>query len=378
VFTLEALPARQGDALLLHYGTAQKPKLIVIDSGPPPVYGAAMRPALERLKEARGGSLSIRMLMVSHLDDDHVGGVVNLTGELCDQLDSGEPESWKIETFWNNTFEDLVKNQPNLGAAEASAIASSISDVLPPASLDRAGAVMASVGQGRRVRDNARRLGDVNKPFAGLVMSQKKPIPMGDGLSFVVVGPSKAHLLDLQKEWNKKVKALKSANKKVAGQAAAYLDESVYNLSSIVVLAQNAGKTMLLTGDARGDYILESLEEVGLLKKGKSMKVDVLKMPHHGSDRNVDADFFERIVADHYVFSGDGRHDNPEPETIALLVKARGKDRYTMHFTYALSEFVSDFPKAKAAKLKKLLVPGPGQKFQVVTAAPGQSIRVAL
>ena len=36
------------------------------------------------------------------------------------------------------------------------------------------------------------------------------------------------------------------------------------------------------------------------------MHVDVLKMPHHGSDRNMDRAFLERITADHYVFSGNG------------------------------------------------------------------------
>lgn len=39
---------------------------------------------------------------------------------------------------------------------------------------------------------------------------------------------------------------------------------SVANLSSVVVLAAVGKKRMLLTGDARGDKILEGLELVGL------------------------------------------------------------------------------------------------------------------
>ena len=57
------------------------------------------------------------------------------------------------------------------------------------------------------------------------------------------------------------------------------------------------------------------------------MHVDVLKVPHHGSSNNLDDDFFERIIADHYVFSGDGEHGNPERETLEMLFKARGDDR---------------------------------------------------
>jgi hypothetical protein len=41
------------------------------------------------------------------------------------------------------------------------------------------------------------------------------------------------------------------------------------------------------------------------------MHVDILKGPHHGSNRNVERIFFKRITADHYVFSGNGEHGNP-------------------------------------------------------------------
>ncbi len=80
---------------------------------------------------------------------------------------------------------------------------------------------------------------------------------------------------------------------------------------------------MLLTGDARGDKIIENLEEHGLMDDEGKIHVDLLKMPHHGSDRNVEDDFFKRVTADHYVVSGDGRHHNPELETYRMLFKAR-------------------------------------------------------
>ncbi len=73
------------------------------------------------------------------------------------------------------------------------------------------------------------------------------------------------------------------------------------------VLAKLGSKTMLLTGDARGDHILEGLREDGFLT-GRSMKVNIMKVPHHGSDRNVDSEFFRTVKADHYVISGNGKH----------------------------------------------------------------------
>src|SRR5207344_790094 len=67
--------------------------------------------------------------------------------------------------------------------------------------------------------------------------------------------------------------------------------------------------------------------------------IDLLKVPHHGSSNNLDKDFFERIIADHYVFSGDGEHGNPERESLEMLLKARGgDDDYQVHLTYPIKE----------------------------------------
>ena len=106
---------------------------------------------------------------------------------------------------------------------------------------------------------------------------------------------------------------------------AAYVDKSVPNLSSIVVLAEVGGKTMLLTGDARGDKILKGSSWWPVESRAARCNVDLLKVPHHGSANNLDNDFFERIIAKHYVFSGDGEHGNPERESLEMLLDARGR-----------------------------------------------------
>jgi hypothetical protein len=105
-----------------------------------------------------------------------------------------------------------------------------------------------------------------------------------------------------------------------------------------VLLGEVDGRRMLLTGDARGDKILRGLELVGAMPAGGSMHVDLLKVPHHGSAYNVELDFFKRITADHYVFSGNGEHGNPERETLEMLLDARGNEPSTIHFTYPIDE----------------------------------------
>jgi len=165
----------------------------------------------------------------------------------------------------------------------------------------------------------------------------KRSVDMGNGLKIRVVGPMKEELLNLQKDYDTWLKENQGVQK-VPAALASFTDESIPNLSSIVMLAEVGGKRILLTGDARGDKVLEGLELVGLLKPGGNMHVDILKMPHHGSDRNVDPVFFRRIIASHYVFSGNGEHGNPERNTLQKLLDERGVSEYLIYFTYPIND----------------------------------------
>jgi hypothetical protein len=331
VFTLEALQAGRGDSLLLHYGPASRPLLAVVDGGPAGTYRRALRPRLEELRRSRagGGPLELQLLAVSHLDDDHIRGVLDLVRGVAEEDDAGRDPRYDILALWHNTFEDVVGGEGPEGVptavetlgARGARVSATLSE---PARL-----VAASIPQGRALRDLARSLGlDGNPPFDGLVAAPEK-VDWGDGLELRVLGPDEERLQDLRDAWERDVRRRSPSEAIVA----AYLDESVYNLSSIVVLARFRGKTMLLTGDARGDDVLAGLRSAGLLRRG-SLHVDVLKLPHHGSDRNVETDFFRRIVADHYVVSGDGSHHNPEVAALRMLSESRDDDDFVLHLTY--------------------------------------------
>jgi len=208
--------------------------------------------------------------------------------------------------------------------------------------------VLASVDQGLRLGEDASKLNGINPDsfrlnpeFDGkLVMAsgKSKSISLGKGLNLTVAGPMKAELIKLQKEYDDYLKRKDKVKKKTKTLVASFTDTTAPNLSSIVVLAEVGKKKILLTGDARGDKILEGLELAKLIDKGGGMHVDILKVPHHGSDRNVDPSFFERLTADHYVFSGNGEYGNPELETFKMLLKIRGKEKYTIHLTYPVAE----------------------------------------
>jgi hypothetical protein len=349
-FSLDVRRARKGDCLVLHYGSKTNPGLGLIDGGPSQVYGPHLKPRLEQIRKSRklgpNDPLPVDFMMVSHIDDDHINGILELTKELLEAKAAKKPLPFKIQSVWHNTFDDIIGNNPKelTAAVTAQFGTASLSGEPETDGLDPDVArVLASVSQGFRLRDDLRGLKlRINPEFEGkLVIAKKKAktLDMGKGLKFTVVGPMHDEIAALQKDHDTFLKKKEKAG--TASVLAAFTDSSVANLSSVVVLAEVGKKRMLLTGDARGDKVLEGLELVGLLKNdGKStMHVDVFKGPHHGSDRNADPILFRRVTADHYVFSGNGEHGNPERETLQMLLDERGdEDDYTIHLTYPIDE----------------------------------------
>ena len=350
MFTLEALPAKHGDCLILHYGPDDDPSLILIDGGPDTVYRQVLLPRLSQIKEERSisGPLPISLAMVSHIDDDHINGLLDLTDALVDDLDNERPRRFDIVSLWHNSFDDIIGGALPDTASAAATVARALPQFVPPEARDFEGAVLASVAQGQRLRDNARRLNlmPVNPPFEGLIRAdQTGPIEWEKELHLHVVAPSAQRLRNLQDKWDEHLK--KQQNKKEAA-IAAYRDNSPYNLSSIVVLASHEGRRMLLTGDARGDDILQGLAAEGLLDADGRIHVELLKVPHHGSQNNVEPEFFRRVTADHYVVSGDrDRHPNPHPEAMTWLRDARGDDDYVVWLTYDLPAITEIFPRGR-------------------------------
>ena len=360
---LEALNAKFGDALLLSYKDGKKQRLWIIDGGPAGTWKPYLKPRLDQLRGAKAG-LVADVAMLSHVDDDHVNGMLAMTKDMA----GGRLQTLDVRRFWHNSFTDLVGSEASVESgmatlAGAVASAKAATAAFEPTSqiegkkLDgRETAVLASINQGRELRDYLEQLQlSGNDPFGGLLSSKsgKKKI---DGAQVTVVGPIKSRLDKFRQKW-------KDAVGKPAALVALFsdkLDESPTNLSSIVMLVEVNGSKILLTGDARGDDIVQGFKEAGLAGK-LPMKLDILKMPHHGSWRNITEKFLKSFPARHYIFSADGKHGNPDPPTIKALVDVRGKDTYTMHFTNK----VSGLP-ALLTKLSK------GKNFDYVFRDPSQ------
>jgi hypothetical protein len=355
MFKLEALPARHGDCLLLQWGSQEDRRVAVIDGGPNGTYNAVLKPRLARLAEELGvDRVPLDMMMLSHIDDDHINGLL----ALADNIEEGGAPA-EVLLLWHNSLEGLLEGKlpvPENTPATASVMASF-------GTTSRGGdewsqKVLASVPQGQHLHAFAQRQGldtTMNDPFHPLVMRRdgQKPADI-EGLELTVVAPDEQAVENLRKAWKKHRKE---------GITAAYDDRSPYNLSSIVVVAKFDGRSMLLTGDALGNEIMEGLEKNGLMEAGGKVEFDLIKLPHHGSQNNLASDFFERVKAPVYVVSGDNvKFPNPHPNTMNWLKQARGDDDYLIYCTY-------DLPYMREIFGDRLRVPTPGEVGVAVTLA---------
>lgn len=357
LFTLEALNASEGDCLLLSYGSSKRPKFVLIDGGPSKTYNDSLLPRVvelrKKLRLKSGAPLPIELLVVTHVDDDHITGVLKLTQDLRDALETKKPPLVQLNELWHNSFDDV------LGGDEIEKAIDYLSKLPTAPTAGAARRAVSSVKQGRELRDAAALLRiAVNAGFKGLIARPDDAgidVQCGDGLTLTVISPTRAELERYKAKWDAGLAAPGANRGKVA---AAQLDTKAFNLVSIAVLAEMGGKTMLLTGDARGDHLLAGLEAAGKLAPGGSMTVDVLKLPHHGSAANVTLELLRRVIADTYVVSANGTDNNPDSETLARLSQARGDAPYTLLCT---------FPE-EAYKLVKSGAAGPSERKKALLA----------
>jgi hypothetical protein len=318
MFRLHAIQARFGDCLLLEFGSPQAPKYILIDGGPAGVFDADLKPELLLIPAAQR---ELVLMILSHVDNDHVLGLLDLLAELKAEQDNGQPFFTRVDQLWHNSFQSTIDPLgKRTGRLQAILGAYKTAGIRPTSTAFG----LEGISEGQSLRMMSELLGiEVNPGFDGKPISlENAPAPIQfDNLSVRVIGPNKKNLANLRKKWEKWLRDQETRVETADLLSAAKLDSSIPNLSSLVVWVAGENKKMLLTGDGLGRDILQGLGQAGLLDAAGKAHVNLLKLPHHGSWRNVNVEFFERVTADQYLISADGTNDNPDTETLQTLVR---------------------------------------------------------
>lgn len=343
LFSLDLLKAQHGDSLLLHYGVSDDPQHLLIDGGPAGVYRRVLRPRLEELRSQSGhDTLPLSLAVVSFTDDGHLSGITDLTADLLAEHEAGRAPLVTIRELWINSLDGFLGSDPSnalLESVQAEVGIENIGSQLSAAGLRReTSSMLAAVHSARVLGQNALKLGirtETEFVADGVVRD------LGSGLRITVIAPSRERVLKLRDKWDHELRTKRVEIDAGLGGAAAYIDQSSLELSSLVLLLEMNGKRVLLTGNASADTIMERMAAT---YGTPPFHVDVLGLPSQGSDRNVTAELFRVIPADHYLISGNGRFGNPSPETIRLIVKARRGEPFTLWFSHSSKQFSPRYP----------------------------------
>lgn len=309
---LEALPAREGDCLWLRYGDVERPKQILIDGG---------RAATGRLLKARLAALAperrhFELLVVTHIDQDHIEGLLELLEDPALPASFGD--------VWFNGYRHL--HDPPLdtfGAAQAERLSAAI---------------------------RARGL-SWNEAFAGgpvRLDTQVGPrtIALAGGLELTVLSPDANQLAALIPRWEHECQlagliaggeppVLDPQLETLGGQLNVELlanckyvpDRTAPNGSSIALLAQVKGRQLLLAADAHVDRLVASIQS--MTKESAPLRLDAFKLSHHGSAGNVSQELLEHLDCRNYVISTDGsRFGHPSDIAIARVLKFGGRGKH--------------------------------------------------
>jgi hypothetical protein len=316
---LKAVQAEFGDCLLLEFGVGSDLHHVLIDGGPPCTYENHLKGVLQALSAA---NQKLDLVILSHVDNDHVAGLVDMLTELLDQDTNHKPWTIDFGGLWHNSFAQTIDTDGSIinGLASLLSVAGS-------RTLRNTSDAYLGVPEGNRLRTLDLQLRKpLNKGFSnGLILVDTATDQLIGGLVMKIVGPTQANLDSLREEWKKYLAKLANAVASNDVSTLANADKSIPNLSSIMVLAQYSGKSILLTGDGRSDHLLDGLKMAGLLDQSGCLHLNILKLSHHGSNRDITEEFFEKVTADTYVVSANGKDGNPDADTLQWLLQAAQK-----------------------------------------------------
>ena len=303
---IEALPARLGDCLLVECRrSGEPPWRMLVDGGPSDTW-----PLLEaRLNRLPKTSRRIDVAVVTHVDSDHIGGFIPFV-----QSDFAREQ---VRDFWFNGRQHLLdEHQRSIAQGET------------------LGSVLTGTPDAPAL--------PWNKEFAGGAITTTETglveidVP-NNGPRITVLSPDPKRLGALAKKWSAALKEARLGTRAVGGPdvpgpigdldtlAAEHSpkDGSVPNGSSIGLLLEHRGRSVVLSGDGFGAVLAAGLEAVASARGLASLPVDVFKLPHHGSRGNVLEAMLAAAPAEHYVFSSNGdTFHHPDDAAVARTVKA--------------------------------------------------------
>lgn len=305
MLTIKYIPMQYYDAILIRFtGDDGSVHNIIVDGGEFTSTKYCYTDRLKKELEALfGRGESIDLWAITHIDNDHIGGLYNFINDT---------------EFFEAHHEQLKEVWMNYGGEGDFYV-------------QRTGKI--GYNDGKKLRD----LLKVKQISAkqGIKAGYKAAI---SDATIIVVAPDDGALKRYIEWWNNKEfhETVQTADGLIKGGEWDYdikfkdfdlaqydEDNEVKNNSSIAFVLSYHGHQLLFAADSCASILQTGLSQFQKQENGK-LKLDLMHIPHHGSCRNTSTAFFESVGCPRYVITGNGtnRYQLPDKETIARLIAA--------------------------------------------------------
>lgn len=338
-------PAEDGDAFLISFGE-DNDNNIIVDMGLSNTYENHIKQDLQKLKTE---GKRIDLLVITHTDRDHIEGAIKFIDEN-DQSD----EIINIKEIWYNSYRHLQfdKQQETVLLSNEKNILTEIIGQNSTSSIDN-GYQDVSIGQGITLASLLYRYSyNWNTCFSGLAaILQDDTIQITPEITIKIISPSQSKLTTLENKWKRELLSRKygftfTDDKFFDDAFECYMkyeqehtaevtntstttssinirelidkeerDKSVTNGASLAFIIEYKGKKLLFLGDAHEDLIYNQLQMM------EDLNFDLVKVSHHGSNKNISNRLLNIIKSKRFLISTNGdRHQHPDLSTIAKII----------------------------------------------------------
>jgi beta-lactamase superfamily II metal-dependent hydrolase len=308
---IKFLKAFNGDAILISLKENGNKRNILIDGGMPSTFvqkGKNGKLEYGELKttidEIRTINEKIDLLVITHVDDDHIGGILKWF--------ENDREAHKIiGQVWFNSSR-LISEY-----FEEQEIAENLLEIPDESTL-------TSIRQGVKFEDLIEEKGIWDRR---IVVALEYFEYMG--IKFKILSPSSDKLKLLLGKWDKeKPDSLDTSADKNDYELTLMEhtekdkfeeDPAVHNGSAIAFIMTYEKKNFVFLADAHPTVVVNSLKAFGYTKE-KPLKAELVKISHHGSKANNSVEMLELIRTNKYVISTNGdKHAHPNKQFLARL-----------------------------------------------------------
>ena len=337
MFRIELLPARHGDCILISYGPVQRPALILIDGGPSACYPVLAR----RLACLERASRKLELVVITHIDSDHIGGIISLLGDRALGV--------TYKDLWFNGWKQLSGRLEGWRCRQGEMPAKTRSPL-----------------EGHHAMLRVKQTGaSLNATFAGraicVAAGEDAPeVLLDHGLKLTLLSPDVPALEALRTAWRKALRRIRvdpddesavssklAADRRYRGpldlsgdvvhdlaEVAIELDDAVANGSSIAFIAEYEGKRCAFLGDAHMPIVEARVHRLARRYGERRLRLDAVKVSHHGSKGNTTASFLKLVDCSRFLISTDGsQFGHPDDEAIARLLEFGSKPTQ-LYFNY--------------------------------------------